>query len=132
MGSNLKTMKNIIFPILLILFSSTAFSQDTTFDIISKTFLKKDSQGLGNQMANTLDLSIGNDDGTFGKQQAIVLLKDFFTKNDIKTFKIKHQGASNERTHYAVCDIKTDHKQWSVYILLNKESKIIQLQIEDL
>lgn len=124
-------MKNIIFPILLILFSTGAFCQDTTFDIISKTFLNKDSKGLGNQMANTLDLSIGNNDGTFGKQQAMVLLKDFFTKNDIKAFNIKHKGASNERTHYAVCEMKTDQKQWSIYILLNKESKIIQLQIED-
>ena len=124
-------MKNLIFSIILILFSISAFPQIDTFESISKTFLEKNSKDLGKQMANTLDLSIGNDDGTFGKQQAIVLLKDFFSKNNITSFKIKHKGASNERTHYAVCDMKTDQKQWSVYILLNKESKIIQLQIED-
>lgn len=126
-------MKKILFPIILILFSSGLFSQNSqdSFDLIAKTFINNDSKSLGTQMANTLDLSIGTNDGTFGKQQAMVLLKDFFLKNKIKAFKIKHKGASNERTHYAVCDMHGEKKQWSVYILLDKESKIIQLQIED-
>jgi len=126
-------MKNILFPIILILFSSGLFSQNNqdSFGLIAKYFMNNDSKSLGTQMANTLDLSIGTNDGTFGKQQAMVLLKEFFLKNKIKAFKIKHKGASNERTHYAVCDIQSEQKKWSVYILLNKESKIIQLQIED-
>lgn len=126
-------MKKILFPIILILISTGLFSQSSpdSFDLITTAFMKSDSENLGKQMANTLDLSIGSNDGTFGKQQAMVLLKDFFLKNKIKVFKIKHQGASNERTHYAVCDMHSEQKKWSVYVLLNKESKIIQLQIED-
>lgn len=126
-------MKKILFPIILILFSSGLFSQTNqdSFELIAKAFMNNDSKSLNIHMAATLDLSIGTNDGTFGKQQAMVLLKEFFQKNKIKAFKIKHKGASNERTHYAVCDMKSDQKKWSVYVLLNKESKIIQLQIED-
>jgi hypothetical protein len=58
-------------------------------------------------------------------------MKAFLTNNKTISIKMKHQGASNERTHYAVYDLKTKNKNWSVYILLNKDSHIIQLQIED-
>lgn len=126
-------MKKLILPILILLLSIGSYGQanNDAFNKISKTFLDNDYKSLGNQLANTLDLSIETNDGTFGKQQAIVLLKDFFSKHHIDIFKIKHKGASNEKTHYAVCDMKSKQKNWSVYILLNKESKIIQLQIED-
>ncbi len=120
--------------ILLIVFTigqAQAQSDPSTFSSITVFFQQNDYQKLSNQLAQTLDLAIGDIDGTYGKQQASVLIKTFFEENKTTSFIMKHQGASNERTHYAVYELKSGNKNWSVYILLGKDSKIIQLQIEE-
>jgi len=108
-----------------------AQSGEKTFNKISESFLKNDYKSLGSHFANTLDLIIENNDGTYGKQQALMMLKEFFEQHKITHFKIKHNGSSNERTFYAVCDMSSSKKSWSIYILLNSDSQIIQLQIEE-
>ncbi|NOR87891.1 MAG: DUF4783 domain-containing protein [Bacteroidales bacterium] len=120
-----------IFLFFLTLASVQAQSDNQAFNSIKDIFIQNDYQKLSEHFANTLDITIESTDGTYGKQQATVLIKDFFEANKTTSFKIKHKGSSNENTHYAVCDLKSSNKNWSVYILLNKQSKIIQLQIED-
>jgi len=125
-------MKKLLHISLIILLFGQAYAQESnTFTTISSYFQQNDYEKLSNQFAQNLDLTIGEIDGTYGKQQASVLIKAFLTDNKTISIKMKHQGASNERTHYAVYDLKTKNKNWSVYILLNKDSHIIQLQIED-
>jgi hypothetical protein len=125
-------MKKLLHISLIILLFGQAYAQESdTFTTISSYFQQNDYEKLSNQFAQNLDLTIGEIDGTYGKQQASVLMKAFLTNNKTISIKMKHQGASNERTHYAVYDLKTKNKNWSVYILLNKDSHIIQLQIED-
>jgi len=108
-----------------------AQTDSSVFSSISVFFQQNDYEKLAAQFAETLDLTIGDTDGTYGKQQATILIKSFFGENKTTSFIIKHKGSSNERTHYAVCDLKSGNKNWSVYILLGKNSKIIQLQIEE-
>lgn len=126
-------MKYFLLSILLMISAQSikAQSGEKTFNKIAESFLANDYKSLGNHFAGTLDLIIDNNDGTYGKQQAMMMLKDFFAQNKISQFKIKHNGSSNERTYYAVCDMSGSKKSWSLYILLNNDSKIIQLQIEE-
>lgn len=124
----------IFLQIILITFiigQTRAQSDVQIFNSITTFFQQNDYEKLASQFAETLDLTIEDTDGTYSKQQATVLIKSFFNENKTTSFIIKHKGASNERTHYAVCDLKSAHKSWSVYILLGKDSRIIQLQIEE-
>jgi hypothetical protein len=86
---------------------------------------------LSHYFSNTVDMTIESEDGSFSKQQAIVLLQDFLKKNKSTQFTITHKGSSNEKTYYAVGNMDGVNKSWNVYILMNKELKIIQLQIEE-
>ena len=126
-------MKKLLHISLIILLFGQSYAQNDSkvFNSISSYFQQNDDEKLSNQFAENLDLTIGEIDGTYCKQQASVLIKDFFIDNKTISIKMKHQGASNERTHYAVYDLKTKNKNWTVYILLDKSSRIIQLQIED-
>ena len=126
-------MKKLLFISLIILLFGQSYAQSDSnvFNSITNYFLQNDYKKLSDQFAEILDLTIGEIDGTYGKQQASVLIKAFFLDHKTISIKMKHQGASNERTHYAVYDLKTKNKNWSVYILLDKNSHIIQLQIED-
>jgi hypothetical protein len=126
-------MKKLILLISILFFTIVGQSQNKTSTApspISKAFLASNHEALGNEFSHTLDLSLNGYEGTYGKQQASVIMKEFFDNNKVSSFKIKHKGSSNERTQYIVCDMQSAKKKWSVYILLNKDSKIIQLQIE--
>jgi len=128
-------MKKVISVIsILVLMATPNIKAQSSMDIfgaISETFINNDYQKLSSYFAKTLDMTIESNDGTYGKQQATILIKEFFKKNRTSSFSIKHKGASNAQTHYAVCDLQSNNKKWNVYILLDKQSKIIQLQIEN-
>jgi len=124
--------KLIIISIIFLSINHIQAQPDTNiFNSITTFFQQNNYEKLSNQFAQTLDLSIEDIDGTYGKEQATVLIKAFLKKNKTSSIILKHQGASNERTHYAVYALKSDKKAWSVYVLLGKDSKIIQLQIEE-
>jgi|GEM_PF-6531860 hypothetical protein len=125
-------MKKIIVLLVLLFPGTVMIAQDKkdVFDDISQAFLTNDSQRIGNNLAQSIDISILTNDGTFGKPQATVLIKDFLQSNNVSSFTIKHKGSSNDLTQYAVCNMTSGQINWRVYILVNKELKIIQLQIE--
>jgi len=122
-------MKKLLHISIIILLFGQAYAQSdsNTFNDISNYFQQNDYEKLSNQFADNLDLTIGEIDGTYGKQQASVLIKEFLIENKTLTIKMKHKGASNERTHYAVYNLTTKNKNWSVYILLNKDEHKLKL-----
>jgi len=125
----MRTFSMIVF---FIAFQALGITQDSdVFNKIAKSFKNNDATSISSIFAETLDLNIGTTDGTFGKEQASIVLKDFLEKNKINTFTIKHKGASNERTQYSISVMKSNNKEWSVYVLINTDKKITQLQIED-
>jgi len=125
-------MRTLSILVIMIAFQAFGVAQDAqVFNEIAKSFTKNDAASISARFAETLDLNIGNTDGTFGKEQASVVLKDFLAKNKITGFNIKHKGASNERTQYSISVMKTKDKSWSVYVLINTDKKITQLQIEE-
>jgi len=126
-------MKKALLLSLIVLFFGSVQSQSNNqlFSDIADSFRQNDDKRLSNKFAQTLDLTIGDTDGTYSKQHASVLIKKFFTKHHISSFTIKHQGSSNNKTHYAVCYLESGDARWRVYILLDNHSKIIQLQIEE-
>lgn len=125
-------MRAITLIVVFVSFHVLSNAQDTkVFDEIANLFKKNDVAAISDKFAETLDLSIGSTDGTFGKQQASVVFKEFLSNNKIESFKIKHKGASNKRTQYSISEMKSRAKVWSVYVLINTNNKITQLQIEE-
>lgn len=125
-------MRNIIASVLLVFAIFSGFAQDTKlFNDLAVSFKNNDSKAISIHFSESLDLVIESTEGSFGQEQASVILRDFFSKNTIKSFKIKHKGVSNEKTQYTIAEMKSDRKDWSVYILINTHSKITQLQIEE-
>jgi len=125
-------MKRVLFLSFMILaFGAVKAQSSLLFADISEDFVQNDGFKLADKFAQTLDLTIEETNGTYSKQQASILIKDFLQNHKTTSFEIKHQGSSNNKTFYAVCRLKSKTKTWRVYVLLNKNKKIIQLQIED-
>ncbi len=112
---------------------ATVFT-DTPNDII-QTISKAISSGKSENVAvyfnSTLDLTTPDNEGTYSKIQAEQILKDFFSKNPISSFTIKHNGSSTDGSIYAIGIYLSDTLTYRVYFLLKKfDQKYLIQKIE--
>ncbi len=101
---------------------------------ITTAIEKGNAKEISKFFATTVDLKIPGRDGTFSKNQAELLLRDFFENNPPEKFTIGHQGSSNDGSLYVIGHFKTQNNNtYRTYFLLKKISdKMIlhQLQFE--
>jgi hypothetical protein len=50
---------------------------------------------LAKYFDNRVDISLPNKSDNFSKNQAEMILKDFFSSNEVKNFQVKHKGENN-------------------------------------
>jgi hypothetical protein len=69
---------------------------------------------------STLDITTPNNDGSFSKTQAELILKDFFKKNPPTSFAINHKGSSTDGLLYAIGTYVSSTGSFRTYFLLKK------------
>jgi len=110
-------------------FQAVNVSRDITA-ALEKGSAKEVSEFFG----TNVDLKIPGSDGTFSKNQAELLLRDFFKTHPPEKFTIGHQGSSNDGSVYVIGHFKSQNNNtFRTYFLLKKISgKMIlhQLQFE--
>ncbi|NWJ51643.1 MAG: DUF4783 domain-containing protein [Bacteroidetes bacterium] len=131
-------MKKIIIILLTVfsVFQVQAQSEEQSkviFENVGKAFRDGDASQLGLYFASSLDVILPGNEGTYSKQQAEMILKDFFSKNRPKSFVINHLGTSNDGSRYAIGTCRTANQNYRAYILIkNGGGKFVirQLQLE--
>lgn len=108
----------------------TAQSSDNALKQMKTAIISGDYSGLSDLFSPSVDLTVRDTDGVFSKAQAKGVLKSFFEKDEPKSFQVKHQGASNDGTVYAIGLYISTRGSYRVYVLF-KNAKIVQLQIEE-
>jgi hypothetical protein len=77
---------------------------------------------------NMVPLTINNNQGAYSKQQAEMVLKDFFSRNTPKEFMVANSGSSNG-AKFVIGDMTTTAGlKYSVYILLKEKEHVYYLQ----
>lgn len=81
-----------------------------------------------------IDLTLPGYDDTYSKAQASQILKDFFTQNPVKSFKITRQGSSPDGSQYAIGSLETGKKIFRVYFIIKTvggQNLLQQLQVQE-
>ena len=130
-------MKNklYIIGILLLLFGLSYGQEKSIKQSIENAFLQENMSLLESQMGKTVYLDIEDSDGNYSVKQAEVILQNFVNKNPKKSFKINHEGKSNDGARYIIATYSTENKDYRVYLLIGSKSsspKILQVEIEEL
>ena len=96
-------MKRIAVLCLIILSSgSAAWAQMEIFNPMKEAIKANDATGLVRTFAQTLELSLEGNGGTYSKAQSEFVLKDFFKKHPVKDFSIVHTGSSKGDLQFAI------------------------------
>jgi hypothetical protein len=133
-------MKRSVFLVLTIIFTvslSYAIILDITPDDINTDIANAikagDAAKLATYFNSTIDLTVPDNDGTFSKAQAELIVKDFFSKNPPKSFVVNHSGSSNDGSLFSVGTYISGSKSYRTYFLVKKTTatfSIQQLQFE--
>jgi len=99
-------MKKTISILFLLISFSQSYALDV-FDEIAFAIRSGDAKQLSTYFGPTLDLTIINREDVYSKAQAEQVIKDFFSKNNPKSFNIIHKGSSPEGTQYAIGNLVT-------------------------
>lgn len=76
-----------------------------------------------------VDLKILDKEDVYSKAQAELILKDFFTKNAVKSFAVIHKGTSKNGDQFTIGTYEsTSGKKFRTYFLFKKEGSGLTVQ----
>lgn len=109
-------MKTGMLGLMLLVFAGMHFP-DGDLDRIGLAIQTGNSKELSKYFDNTVEITIGENEETYSKAQAEMVLKDFFTKNRPASFKLIHNGTS-QGLQYGIGILITDKGSYRSTIFL--------------
>ena len=90
---NLFIMKKIFTLACAALFLlTTAFQSVSSFDEVVNALRNGNATALSKYVDSNVELSLPSKTDNYSRQQAAVILQDFFSNNGVKDFEVKHKG----------------------------------------
>jgi hypothetical protein len=127
-------MKKTAVVVFIFMFVFSAYSQENV-EIpsgISLALKSGDATELVNYLNDNVEMVILDKEGIYSKDQAEVILRDFFAKNPPRRFNLMHQGGKT-KSKYGIGNLETSNHTFRIYFLLketNGKQLIHQLRIE--
>jgi hypothetical protein len=119
-------MKQIASILMLLLSFSGVLAQ--TEENISAALKSGNSKEIAKHFSANVNLKILNQDDIYSKNQAEMILKDFFTKNPVKNYTAKHNGTSKNGAQYTIGTLSTANGNFRTYYFIKKNPDGIQIQ----
>jgi Domain of unknown function (DUF4783) len=126
-------MKNKYYLLILIAsITAFAFTLDV-IDDISTAIRSGNPKNISKYFIEHIDLKVIEQEDVYSKQQAEMILKDFFAKHPVKTFTIAHKSAPKGGSQYIIGTLETGNGKFRTYFLIKTvgaETLIQQFRIE--
>lgn len=129
----MKTIKIYAFLFMLAAFGQPAMAQNpgVPHEVVA-ALNTGDANKLAPHFNNNVEFIIGNTNDVYSKQQAVVILSDFFKKNKVSGFSVSHRG-DKDNANFIIGTLKTSTGTYRVYVFTRKtegKALIQQLRIE--
>ncbi len=87
-------MKPIFTSLLLasIIALSSFAQRNNNIDAVIGALRSGNAAELSSYFGENVELTLPNQSDSYSKAQAVLILKDFFNNNDVKSFEVKHKG----------------------------------------
>lgn len=125
-------MKTKAILLLIISISSFAFAVDI-IDGISTAIRSGNPKNISKYFIENIDLKVIAQEDVYSKQQAEMILKDFFTKHPVKSFTVAHKSEPKGGSQYVIGTLETENGKFRIYFLIKttgSDTLIQQFRIE--
>ncbi len=93
----------VVFAVLSLVSFKPAYSIE---EVVSAMRSGNASQ-LSKYFDNRVDISLPNKSDNYSRSQAEMILKDFFSSNEVKTFTVKHKGENSDGSQFCIGLLQT-------------------------
>lgn len=131
-----------VFLLLLSVMIFSGFASINTFMMqsdqiakeVSEAIAKGNARDVARHFGNNVDLNIPGHEGTFSRNQAELILRNFFSRNAPERFTQGHQGSSRDGSLFVIGNLITSQGQtFRTFFLIKKvgdQMVLHQLQFE--
>ena len=122
----IKSYMHLLFALLAFLvFTDNSLAQqpaDISKEVIS-AISKGNARDISKHFGTTVDLKFPGNEGTFSRNQAELIVRNFFSRNAPSSFNVQHQGPSRDGSLYVIGNYRsTNGQSFRVYFLIKKIS----------
>lgn len=113
----------------------SSFTLSDSFEQVVGALRSGNASQLARYFDSRVDVTLPDLNDNFSKKQAEMILKDFFEKNEVKNFTIKHKGENNgSRFCIGVLQTRTRNFRTKVFMKRKGQQEVVQeivFQVED-
>jgi hypothetical protein len=117
---------------ILVFFTLIQPPAEPIFDIsdeVAASVKTGNAASVAKYFSANVDLKILDKEDVYSKAQAELILKDFFSKNPIKSFEVIHKGTSKNGDQFAIGTYESaSGKKFRTYFLFKKEGAGLAIQ----
>lgn len=111
---------------------SFAFTLDIVDDIAA-AIRSGNPKNISKYFIENVDLKVIEQEDIYSKQQAEMILKDFFTKHPVKNYTVGYKSLPKNSSQYIIGTLETFNGKFRTYLLLkttSSETLVQQFRIE--
>ncbi|HVI43587.1 MAG TPA: DUF4783 domain-containing protein [Chitinophaga sp.] len=103
--------------------SASSFYEESVaagpFEDVVSAIKQGDINSLSRYLDNNVEINISGKANSYSKAQAEIILKDFFSKNQVKSFELVHQGGEGSR--FGIGTLTTSGGNYRLSFFLQKK-----------
>ena len=105
----------------------SSFSPNYTIDDVLKAIRSGNASELAKYFDTRVDISLPGNSDNFSKNQAEMILRDFFENNSVKGFQVKHKGENNgSQFCIGVLQTKNGNFRMKLYMKQKGNEQVVQ------
>jgi hypothetical protein len=127
----MKTKSVII--VFLIALAGISFTVDI-IDDIAAAIRSGNPKNISKYFIDNIDFKVLEQEDIYSKQQAEMMLKDFFTKHPVKSYSVAHKSTPKNGSQYVIGTLETTNGKFRSYFLIKTagtQTLIHQFKIEN-
>ncbi len=97
------------------------------FEDVISAIKQGDAGNLGKHLDNTVEINMMGKSNSYSKAQAEIILKDFFGKNNVKSFELIHKGGPEGGSQFGVGNLVTSGGNYRTSFFLQKKGSTFVL-----
>jgi hypothetical protein len=97
------------------------------FEDVVTAIKQGDAGNLSRYLDNTVEINMAGRSTSYSKAQAEIILKDFFSKNQVKSFELLHQGEAGGGSRYGIGNMVTGGGSFRTSFFLQKKGSSLVL-----
>ena len=124
---NLRSFSRLHFVVISLGIILSSFSVNRSIDDVLSALKSGNAGQLAKFFDTRVDISLPNRSDNFSRNQAEMILKDFFASNEVKTFVVKHKG-ENAGSQFCIGLLQTRNGNFrtKLYMKQKGDQQVVQ------